>query len=337
MRRRPPSFSDDEGSLYSGSESASTCSSTDSSACDEDEVNVRMAPDWCAYRCLIEQRGFRLDTCRDVKLWYQRYWETLIAQGQSVSKDCAGYRRACAGGDEDDLCRDAGLPENLFRGTHVSSDTKVVIKAVHLSSREYDIVRYMSSYPLCKDPRNHLIPIMDFIEVVESNLAFIVMEEWSPNFVPDPPPTLRCFLGALRQCIEHAEFMHSHRIAHLDISIRNLLTDYNSHYAYIDFEVSRRFDDDPDPRIRCCRGTELSPERERGDWADPYKADIWSLSIVILHATSWTGYNLPELRPLLRSMQEENFSVRPNATEVLREFDDIVRRMSDCRLQSGPP
>ena len=98
---------------------------------------------------------------------------------------------------------------------------KVVIKAVHLRSREYDIVRYMDSPLLRKDPRNHLIrmfsarydhtchklirfcvAILDLIEVSESNLAFIVMEEWSPNFVPDPPSTLRLFLGALRQCIE---------------------------------------------------------------------------------------------------------------------------------------
>lgn len=34
---------------------------------------------------------------------------------------------------------------------------KVVIKAVHLRSREFDIVRYMNSAPLRRDPRNHLI------------------------------------------------------------------------------------------------------------------------------------------------------------------------------------
>lgn len=34
---------------------------------------------------------------------------------------------------------------------------KVIIKAVHLRSREYDVVKYLSSPPLRKDPRNHLI------------------------------------------------------------------------------------------------------------------------------------------------------------------------------------
>lgn len=48
--------------------------------------------------------------------------------------------------------------------------------------------------------------ILDLIEVVANELAFIVMEEWSPNFIPGPPRTLRLFLGALRQCIEVSLF-----------------------------------------------------------------------------------------------------------------------------------
>lgn len=80
--------------------------------------------------------------------------------------------------------------------------------------------------------------------------------------------------------------MHSHHIAHLDISIRNLLTDYNSHYAYIDFELSRRFDGTQNPRIRTCRGTELSPELERGEYSDPFKADIWALGMLIVQSSS---------------------------------------------------
>lgn len=80
--------------------------------------------------------------------------------------------------------------------------------------------------------------------------------------------------------------MHSHHIAHLDISIRNLLTDYRARYAYIDFELSRRFEGIPDPRIRCRRGTEVAPELERGDFGDPYKADIWSLATLMTHASA---------------------------------------------------
>ena len=47
-----------------------------------------------------------------------------------------------------------------------------------------------------------LAAVLDFIEVVKDNLLFIVMEEWSSQFLSGPPCCLNIFLGALRQCIE---------------------------------------------------------------------------------------------------------------------------------------
>ena len=35
--------------------------------------------------------------------------------------------------------------------------------------------------------------------------------------------------------------MHAHGVAHLDISLRNILTNFEGHYAYIDFETSRLY------------------------------------------------------------------------------------------------
>ncbi|KAJ3559114.1 hypothetical protein NM688_g541 [Phlebia brevispora] len=336
--------SDDESLL-------SPTSST--SSFDEDDVNVRMAPNWCAYRQLIESRGTRLDTCADVKQWYQDYWESLIAQGCKVTRDLPGYTRACSYSDENELCKDAGLPDNLFRGTHCATGKKVVIKAVHIYSREYDTVRYLSSPPLRNHPMNHTIPILDLIDDAANNLGFIVMEEWSPQLVSDVPRTLRLFLGAIRQCIEvrsfspyrtytgilmlisqHAVFMHAHHMAHLDISIRNLLTDYSSHYAYIDFETCRRFDGIPSPRVRGVRGTNLPPELENGEYADPYKVDIWALGVLILHASALTGYDVPELKALTRPMLHEDFERRPTASAVLKVFDTIVAGIKESRLQS---
>lgn len=78
-------------------------------------------------------------------------------------------------------------------------------------------------------------------------------------------------------------------MAHLDISLRNLVTDYNGRYAYIDFELARRFDDDPNPRILCRRGTEVPPECERGGSSDPYKIDVWALGVLILRACKVRG------------------------------------------------
>ena len=98
-----------------------------------------------------------------------------------------------------------------------------MIKAVHLHSREYTAVRYLSSSGLRSDPMNHTIrmsshirvrhalncsavAILDLIDVPGDSLVFIVMEEWSPQLVSDVPCTLRHFLSAIRQCIEVRAF-----------------------------------------------------------------------------------------------------------------------------------
>jgi serine/threonine protein kinase len=78
--------------------------------------------------------------------------------------------------------------------------------------------------------------------------------------------------------------MHKHRIAHLDISLRNLLTDYRGHYAYIDYELSRRFDPSQTALVYNYRGTELPPECEGGGEIDPYKVDVWALAVLMLRA-----------------------------------------------------
>lgn len=151
--------------------------------------------------------------------------------------------------------------------------------------------------------------MLDFIEIIEDDIVFIVMEEWSSQLLSDTPCCLRLFLGALRQSIEvkaltsvlhplilidtnaqHAMFMHRHHIAHLDISLRNLLTDYNGRYAYIDFELSRRYTGTANPVIYGYRGTEVPPECERGERTDPYKIDVWALAVLILRACKVIGF-----------------------------------------------
>lgn len=40
------------------------------------------------------------------------------------------------------------------------------------------------------------------IPVPEDDIGLIVMEEWSPQSLTDPPCCLRMFLGALQQCVD---------------------------------------------------------------------------------------------------------------------------------------
>ena len=85
--------------------------------------------------------------------------------------------------------------------------------------------------------------------------------------------------------LQHAAFMHKHHIAHLDISLTNLLTDYMGHYAYIDYELSRRFESTAPPHLVChYRGTEVPPECGEELLVDPYKVDVWALAVLILRS-----------------------------------------------------
>ncbi|KAI6150738.1 kinase-like domain-containing protein [Pisolithus tinctorius] len=281
---------------------------------DEEQTNTRLKPDWSKYRSVFECNGYHLETARDVKDHY------LHNDRRGMSP---AYRRACALQDDDALCGDPGLPDNLFRGTRYKDEKKLVVKAVHLLSRELDIARYISSPALRGDPMNHCIPILDFLDVPSDGICFVVMEEWSSCLLSHLPITLHEFLSAIHQCIEHVVFLHRYCIVHFDISIYNFVTDYRGHYACIDYELSRRLDIDG-PQVISLRGTEIPPELERGEASDPYMVDIWALAMLILRSCEATGFGIPELFHIARSMLNECPDKRPCALVVLRAFRRLL-------------
>lgn len=81
--------------------------------------------------------------------------------------------------------------------------------------------------------------------------------------------------------------MHRHNIAHLDISLRNIVTDHEGHYAYIDFELSQQFDTSctGTPLVHIYRATEVPPECDMNIGVDPFKVDVWALAVLILRAS----------------------------------------------------
>lgn len=95
MRRRPSVVEDD---------AASSCSSSHSCLDEVPETSRRLIPYWPAYRDLLQREGYALDTFKDVKEFYHRHWEKGCHPA-----DLLGYKRACQGTNENDLCKDAGL------------------------------------------------------------------------------------------------------------------------------------------------------------------------------------------------------------------------------------
>ena len=77
--------------------------------------------------------------------------------------------------------------------------------------------------------------------------------------------------------------MHAHRLAHLDLNVRNAVMD-GQRYACIDYETSRRFQEDH-PRVQGVRSCDPPPEVGRGECWDPYKADVWASGMLILRVS----------------------------------------------------
>jgi hypothetical protein len=130
---------------------------------DEDEYNVRVAPHWQAYRHLFESRGYHLDTCKDVRQFYLRYWETRNVQHSIQSS--AGYSSASREDRGDnDLCKDEGLvgfsflPRFLFADWHLPiagplAVIPVLRSAGQIRLRDYDGGRLITiSFPVAGPP-----------------------------------------------------------------------------------------------------------------------------------------------------------------------------------------
>jgi hypothetical protein len=87
-------------------ESPVSPTSSDSSF-DEDEVNRRVTPFWPKYRHVLRFRGFRLETVKDVKVYYDQ----KLQQNASDSSrwDSSFYSNQPDFDDDDALCPDAGI------------------------------------------------------------------------------------------------------------------------------------------------------------------------------------------------------------------------------------
>jgi hypothetical protein len=150
LRRRI--YSSSSPSLPTPSLSPSLSVSSDSSqeSLDVDSFNHRVTPHWPAYRDVLRSRGFDLDTYRTVNAFFAK----RTPDSEDKTFISSGYHK---GREDDALCQDPGLPDNLFRGLRIYDSTPVVVKAVHLHSREFTIMRLVSSPELRQDPMNHCI------------------------------------------------------------------------------------------------------------------------------------------------------------------------------------
>ncbi|KAK7021514.1 kinase-like domain-containing protein [Favolaschia claudopus] len=122
----------------------------------------------------------------------------------------------------------------------------VIIKAILVEDIELQILKSLSFDPLRSDPRNHTIPVLQFIP--GNGFEFSVQACWYEHWQWPPFDRAPSRFEMARQLLEGLVFMHEHYIAHGDIHPRNILwnhapthhelsrhSKFNFCMAYIDF------------------------------------------------------------------------------------------------------
>jgi len=200
----------------------------------------------------------------------------------------------------------------------------VVIKVISgpSATNELKAFRLLHSDALRDDPRNHTIPILEYIKFEEQ--IFAVMPRWGEAYLGD-----FVNVGELirygRAFFEALAFLHEHEIAHGDIVQQNMFMDVivpsipspllaglrgpERKYALIDFETAR---------LPPVKGSPCPTELEKA-----FKRDIRSLATALEINLRCIEDVIPDLGHLFDSMKDSDSPNQPTAASVLARFEEI--------------
>lgn len=137
----------------------------------------------------------------------------------------------------------------------------------------------------------------------------------------------------MSQILNAVSYLHSKKIAHRDIKLENILIDQYGKVTVIDFGLCAIQDNkDSKPQLRrewCGSDNYISPEIVRKIPYDPYKADVFSVGVV-LFCLLFGVFPFENLRVCGTNLREamRKLKVRfPNDVLVSDEAKDLVIRM----------
>jgi len=232
----------------------------------------------------------------------------------------------------------------------------VYLKVVGRRSQEIQIIRYLTSPELRTFSTLACPPVLTIIEPSSLPTSAVFT---TPSLVPLSMLQLQSVsdcLDLVRQALEGLAFLHSHRIAHLDLGIKNIMIvpaglavshpQYHLRqarpvqYCFIDFGMSVQFDADQTRLHRDGSGRSITaPEvhefrkAPHGPGYDPFPVDIWCLGEEIKMELLIFKVNLRFLLPLVRQMTEENPLERPTADQALQIFQKAVSQLKRRELK----
>ncbi|KAJ7123214.1 kinase-like domain-containing protein [Mycena filopes] len=287
--------------------------------------------DWNSLRPLLKAHGYRLFTVRDMAY--------VFAGREPVDEEYAGPPQ------EDDGIHWVSTNGAVFDpAIRLSDSSHVVLKIVDTArSQEARIFAHLKlgDPSIALDPSNKVIPVLEVIEL-SATRSIVVSERWGSRYndFTDPTETWEGFAAFVQQALQGLAFLHAHHIAHLDISMNNIL-EYPPllnppnppeppRYAFIDFGLSVMYNPESDPgpyRVTGNVATYKPPKLSKTVPYDPFKVDVWQMGEVLslICKDPDVEMAIPEtFHALLSEMKHDVPTERPTAAQALGKFLLIV-------------
>ncbi|PPQ76010.1 hypothetical protein CVT24_006541 [Panaeolus cyanescens] len=242
-----------------------------------------------------------------------------------------------------------------LRGARDKYGRDFVIRIVSgpIRSTEVEVLQRLTSPSALRDPRNITIPILEWLEF--DGLVFIVMPRWDYAWIHD--------FGTVAECIHIAEvslayldFLHEHRIAHMDIHDGNMMINTivpalrfhltglrdpaETRYAMIDFEGSYiyPYETPLDEVSVVFPGYSWGAHGLNGEEGpfNPFAADVGALGYLLDQRVRVIREVVPEIIPFtewMRSLSKAS-SERPTAREAYTRFQELKSKLTEEQLKA---
>ncbi len=134
------------------------------------------------------------------------------------------------------------------------------------------------------------------------------------------------------QLISAVGYMHEHGITHRDIKPANILLDSEDQIKLADFGVSKYLGDE-DRKTIIEKGSQfMAPEMKNDDsqinW---YKADVWSLGIVLLELYSISGNHLKDINVHIEDWLNETIPILKD-----EKLSSVLKKMLSVHANERP-
>jgi len=307
--------------------------------------------------------------------WWVDHYEWLNSCGYKLRPRYApDWVPSWKGTKKESWNTEDGIPSiksAIMDATRKKDGAFVTLKRVECDIHPYekDIIDLFQSDDLASDPKNHCVRVLEFLEVKESNDIIIVMpllrDFDSPKF-----ETVGELIGCLQQLFEGLQFIHKQNIAHRDCNERNAMMDGQSlyidpwhpklpnrqrdnrvknarHYSrtqrppayyWIDFGISRRYDDDvTSPLEDVIKGGDISvPEHQNITGPlNPFPTDVYYLGNLVLQKFLETYEGLEFLRGLIEDMVQEDPNKRPTMNEAVDHYEKLCQNLNTSQLRAA--